>query len=64
MRKMTHQHLTVNDGDPVMVVPGADVRFDLGNNVDLLLRPSVGVGITEAPDWQVGLGLAVNAGGL
>lgn len=62
--ELTHQHLTVNDGDPVMVVPGADVRFDLGNNVDLLLRPSVGVGITEAPDWQVGLGLAVNAGGL
>jgi len=48
------------DVDPVTFAPGFDVRFPVGDGMELLLRPTGGVGITEeAPDWQLGLSIAL-----
>jgi hypothetical protein len=58
--ELTHQHWVEADFDPVSVFPGVDVSFPLGS-VDLVLRPTLGIGIHHAPDWQIGLGIAVEA---
>lgn len=46
------------DEDPVRFVPGVDVTFPLGA-VDLVLRPTGSVGINDAEDWGLGLGVAL-----
>jgi len=49
-----------DDVDPVTFAPGVDIRFALSDSLELLLRPTAGVGITdEAPDWQIGLSFAL-----
>lgn len=49
-----------DDIDPVTFAPGVDIRFALNDNLELLLRPTAGVGFTEeAPDWQIGLSFAL-----
>jgi hypothetical protein len=48
------------DVDPVTFAPGFDVRIPVGDDFELMLRPTGGVGITkEAPDWQLGLSIAL-----
>ncbi|MCA1789366.1 MAG: hypothetical protein LC667_05780 [Thioalkalivibrio sp.] len=56
----THNHFVYSHADPVNLFPGVDVYFPMGS-VDLVLRPTLGIGITEAPDWQIGLGIAIEA---
>lgn len=46
------------DEDPVRFVPGVDVYFPLGG-FDLILRPTGSVGINDAEDWGLGLGIAL-----
>ncbi len=58
--ELTHNHFTESEADPVNFYPGVDVYFPIGS-VDLVLRPTLGIGLTEAPDWQIGLGIAVEA---
>jgi hypothetical protein len=60
--EFTHQHFvgSFKEVDPVSIFPGVDVSFPLGN-VDLVLRPTLGIGLHHAPDWQIGLGIAVEA---
>ena len=58
--EMTQNHFTHADADPTSLWPGVDVSFPIGE-VDLVLRPTLGIGLTEAPDWQIGLGIAVEA---
>ncbi|HEY2774266.1 MAG TPA: hypothetical protein VGK20_09465 [Candidatus Binatia bacterium] len=59
--ELTHNHFMSNDADPVSIFPGADISFHVGPG-ELLLRPTLGIGINEAPDWQIGLGIAYNTG--
>lgn len=61
--ELVHNHFTDSDKDPVSLFPGVDLAFAVGAN-ELILRPTLGIGITEAPDWQVGLGIAFNAPGI
>jgi len=61
--ELTHNHFVNNDNDPVSLFPGVDYTVALGSN-ELVPRPTLGIGITEAPDWQIGLGLALNAPGI
>lgn len=61
--ELTHNHFANNDNDPVSLFPGVDYTIACGNN-EVVLRPTLGIGITEAPDWQIGLGIALNAPGL
>lgn len=56
--ELVHNHFTDSEADPVSFIPGADISFPMGS-VELLLRPTIGIGITEAPDWQAGLGIAL-----
>jgi hypothetical protein len=58
--ELTHNHFVDSNYDPVSLYPGVDVSFPLGA-VDLVLRPTLGIGLTQAPDWQIGLGIAVEA---
>jgi hypothetical protein len=60
--ELVHQHWvgSFKEVDPVSIFPGVDVSFPLGS-VDLVLRPTLGIGIHHAPDWQIGLGIAVEA---
>jgi len=55
--ELTQNHFTHADADPTSLWPGVDVSFPIGE-VDLVLRPTLGIGLTEAPDWQIGLGIA------
>jgi len=60
-----HHHLTDSDADPVSIFPGVDFSIPVGSGVnEIVLRPTLGIGITEAPDWQAGLGIAFNAAGI
>jgi len=61
--EMTHNHFANNDNDPVSIFPGVDYAIAMGST-ELILRPTLGIGITEAPDWQIGLGIALNAPGI
>jgi len=61
--ELVHNHFVDSKADPVSLVPGVDVSFPIGS-VELVLRPTLGIGLTEAPDWQIGLGIAVNAAGI
>jgi hypothetical protein len=61
--EMTHNHFANNDNDPVSIFPGVDYTIGIGST-ELVLRPTLGIGITEAPDWQIGLGIALNAPGI
>jgi hypothetical protein len=61
--EMTHNHFANNDNDPVSIFPGIDYAIAMGST-ELILRPTLGIGITEAPDWQIGLGIALNAPGI
>lgn len=61
--EMTHNHFANNDNDPVSIFPGVDYTIPVGSN-EVILRPTLGIGITEAPDWQIGLGIAFNANGI
>lgn len=61
--ELTHNHFANNDNDPVSIFPGVDYSIPVGAN-EVVLRPTLGIGITEAPDWQVGLGIALNAPGI
>lgn len=47
--------------DPTSIFPGADISFPIGTS-ELVLRPTVGIGLFEAPEWQAGLGIAFNVG--
>lgn len=48
------------DVDPVTFAPGVDLRFPLSDSLELLLRPTGGVGLNdEAPDWQLGVSVAL-----
>lgn len=51
------------DENELRFVPGVDVSVPLGG-VDLVLRPTASIGINDAEDWGLGLGLALttNAG--
>lgn len=61
--ELTHNHFVDSDADPVNFYPGVDVSFPIGE-MELILRPSLGIGITEAPDWQIGLGIALDCPGV
>jgi len=54
-------HFVYSNADPTSLYPGVDVTFNLTDAVDLVLRPTLGIGLTEAPDWQIGLGIAIEA---
>lgn len=54
-------HFVYSNADPTSFYPGVDVTFALTDAVDLVLRPTLGIGLTEAPDWQIGLGIAIEA---
>lgn len=56
--ELVHNHFVDSDADPVSIIPGADISFPIGE-MELLLRPTLGIGLTEAPDWQAGLGIAL-----
>lgn len=49
------------DEDPVRFLPGVDVTFPLGA-LDLVLRPTGSVGISDTADWGLGLGIALVQG--
>lgn len=61
--ELTHNHFVYSDADPVSLFPGVDVSFACGET-ELVLRPTLGIGLTEAPDWQIGLGIALNVPGI
>jgi len=56
--ELTQNHFVHSQADPTNLYPGVDVYFPMGS-VDLVLRPTLGIGLTEAPDWQIGLGIAI-----
>lgn len=62
--ELTHNHFVDSNYDPVSIFPGVDVSFAIADQVDLVLRPTLGIGITQAPDWQIGLGIAIEATGI
>lgn len=47
------------ENDPVSVVPGLDIRLPV-EAVDIALRPTGMVGLADAPEWGLGLGVAVS----
>lgn len=49
--------LNVNE-DPVSFLPGVDITIPL-DGLDLIIRPTGQVGINDAADWGLGLGLAL-----
>lgn len=61
--ELTHNHFTDFDADPVSLFPGVDVTFPF-ETVDLVLRPTLGIGLHDAPDWQIGLGIALEVPGI
>lgn len=56
--ELVGQHFFDFDGDPVSVVPGVDVRIPLGDAMEMLIRPTGAIGISDTADWQLGLSLA------
>lgn len=48
------------DWDPMSLAPGIDIRVPVGESMNLLFRPTASAGLNnEAPDWQLGLSLAL-----
>lgn len=45
--------------DPVSVVPGIDIRLPV-EALDISLRPTGMVGLADAPEWGLGLGVAIS----
>lgn len=61
--ELTWNHFADSGADPVSIFPGVDYSIPVGSN-ELVLRPTLGIGLTEAPDWQIGLGIALNLPGI
>ncbi len=68
--EIQHEHLTSEavgsgDNDPTSIIPGADIYIGVGGDNELVIRPTVGVGLCDnAPNWQAGLGIAFSANGI
>lgn len=65
--ELSYQYLTHSRDDdfehPLTLYPGVDFYIPVGGDNELIIRPTLGVGLTqEAPDWQGGLGIAFNTG--